>query len=82
MVVTASQLPLAAQLREAWLQKGWTLEELARRAGLKCSTDSLSRKLSGHQILTTHEAEDLANALGAELKWRPTPRPAQRRRSA
>lgn len=68
--------PIATQLREAWIASGLTLPTLRERAGIKCSTDSLSRKLAGKQVLTTAEAETLADALTLTLVWTPG---AQRR---
>lgn len=60
---------LADQLRGAWKRSGLTLERLRRLAALDCSADSLSRKLSGNQILTTAEAEALALALKKCLRF-------------
>lgn len=67
---------IASQLRSAWLQNGMRLEELCRLACLSISADSLSRKLAGKQILTTHEAEAIAQALDHEIIWTPARRAA------
>ncbi len=47
------------------------LEELRVAANLECSADSLSRKLAGKQILTTEEAERIADAMGIKIVWPP-----------
>lgn len=73
-------LPIASQLRAAWLQSGVRLDELCHLANLSCSADSLSRKLSSKQILTTAEAEAIAQALDCEITWTPARR--ARRRAA
>lgn len=73
----ASQ-PFSAQLREAWIASGLTLPELAQRARLTFGADNLSRKLAGKQVLSTDDAEALADALGVTL----TRAPARRRRAA
>jgi hypothetical protein len=75
-------MTIASQLREARLRKGVQLEELRRTARLDCSADSLCRKLAGKQILTTDEAESLAQALGHEIVWTPEPARRARRRAA
>ncbi|HZJ63923.1 MAG TPA: hypothetical protein VFD36_10440 [Kofleriaceae bacterium] len=71
--------PIASQLSEARQQKGMMLEELREAAGLECTADSLCRKLAGKQILTTDEAERLAQALDREIVWTPARRRARRR---
>lgn len=71
---------IASQLRDARLEEGLQLEELRDAAGLACTADSLCRKLAGKQILTTSEAEALAQALGREIVWTPARR--TRRRAA
>lgn len=71
---------IASQLRDARLEKNIQLEELRLAAGLGCSADSLCRKLNGKQILTTVEAESLAQVLGHEIIWTPARR--ARRRAA
>lgn len=40
-----------------------TLDELLRLSGLDCSTESVSRKLRGTQVLFCHESDALAKAL-------------------
>jgi hypothetical protein len=72
-------MTLASQLRQAWQGKGITLDELCELAALECSADSLSRKLAEKQILTTREAERLADALDAKLHW---PAATRKRRAA
>lgn len=67
----ATPIPIASQLSGARQQKGMQLEELRQRARLKCSADSLCRKLAGKQPLTTREAEDLAQALDYQIVWVP-----------
>jgi transcriptional regulator with XRE-family HTH domain len=57
------------QLRQARLRRGMTLAELRRQAGIGCSAISLGRKLSGKQILTTDEAQELARVLQVKLVW-------------
>lgn len=47
---------------------GLTLDELIRLADMKCSPDSLSRKLRGTQSLRSYEIEALATALRVEVK--------------
>ncbi len=63
--------PISSQLQQAWQRSELTHEQLRQRAGLKCTADSLCRKLSGKQILTTTEAELLAQALDYEIAWSP-----------
>lgn len=63
--------PIASQLRQAWQLKGITLQQLCEEAALACSADSLSRKLSGGQPLTTREAEQLAQALDVRILFAP-----------
>jgi hypothetical protein len=75
-------ITIASQLRDARLRKGVQLEELRRLAKLDCSADSLCRKLSGKQPLTTEEAESLARALEHEIVWTPEPARRTRRRAA
>lgn len=64
--------PLATQLSEVRRAKGIELEDLRQRAGLKCSADSLSRKLRGKQPMAMTEAERIAQALDHEfvLVWK------------
>lgn len=64
-------MTLASQLRNAWQAQDVTLAQLREQAALECSVDSLSRKLAEKQILTTAEAESLAQALDVTLVWRP-----------
>jgi len=47
--------------------EGLTLLELKRLADLKCSADSLSRKLRGTQSLRSYEIEAIARALRVEV---------------
>lgn len=58
---------LREQLREAWQSSGKSLPELVQAAGLDCTADSLSRKLSGNQSLRLDEACALVKALGKQL---------------
>jgi hypothetical protein len=74
--------PIAFQLRDARVEKGVQLEDLRRLARLRCSADSLCRKLAGKQILTTSEAESIAQALEREIIWTPNPPRRARRRAA
>lgn len=74
--------PIASQLAQARLQKRVQLEELRRTARLACSADSLCRKLAGKQVLTTAEAESLAQALDHEIIFKPDPTRRPRRRAA
>jgi len=76
----ADSISIASQLHQAWLRQGDALEDLRVAAGLECSADSLSRKLRGKQILTTEEAEHLAQALDTTITWTPARR--GRRRAA
>lgn len=69
---------IAAQLRDAWIASGLTLPELNERAELSFGADNLSRKLSGKQVLSTEDAEAIADALGVTL----TRPPSRRRRAA
>lgn len=68
---------IAQQLRVAWEDSGLTLEilllECRRRAPEIFDFDftSLSRKLSGKQIMTTSEAEVLARVLDARISSGP-----------
>jgi hypothetical protein len=48
-----------------------TLGDLRARAGLRCTTVSLGRKLGGKQILTTEEAQELSAVLRVKLVWAP-----------
>jgi hypothetical protein len=70
--------PIHEQLRAAWIASGLTLPALIERAGIRCTASSLTRKLGGKQVLTTAEAEDLADALTLTLLWAP----GARRRAA
>lgn len=63
--------PIAQQLRDAWKHSEYTLEQLREGAGLDISTDSLSRKLAGKQVLATEEAEAIAQFLQCNLVWAP-----------
>lgn len=75
----SSQSPsIHEQLREAWIASGLTLEALRERAGLVYGAHNLSRKLAGKQVLTTDDAERLADALTLTLVWAP----GRRRRAA
>jgi len=67
----ADPISIAAQLSDARQQKDMKLEELRQAARLTCSADSLCRKLSGKQKLTTREAEELARALDYQIVWPP-----------
>jgi len=71
--------PLATQLGEVRRAKGIELEDLRQRAGLKCSAESLSRKLRGKQPMAMAEAERVAQALDHEfvLIWKSNPAPGQ-----
>lgn len=51
-----------------------SLEELLERAHFDMDISSLSRKLRGHQILTTKEAERIADALGTKIAWPAPPK--------
>lgn len=62
---------LRTQLREAWQRSGKSLPELVKEAGLECSADSLSRKLSGNQTLRLDEAAALAKTLGLKITVKP-----------
>lgn len=74
---------LVTQLRDAWKGSGITLEELRERANavaraanrrddtFAMTLESMSRKLAGKQILTTHECEVIAQALAINLVWTP-----------
>jgi hypothetical protein len=73
---------IAGQLRQAWQDSEMLLEDLRQRAGLECTADSLSRKLAGKQILTTTEAELIAQALDHAITWQPQARRSPRRRAA
>lgn len=55
------QLLRAFQERKA--RDGLTLDQLRRLSGLRCSEDSLGRKLAGKQALRSTEAEKLAAAM-------------------
>jgi hypothetical protein len=55
------------QLSDAFGESGLTLLELKRLADLKCSPDSLSRKLRGRQSLRSGEIEKLAKALRVQV---------------
>lgn len=73
----ASTAPdLRTQLRDAWIRSGLSLAELAEKAGLKCSSFSLGRKLSGEQTLRLDEACALVRVLGYELRLMPRKRAA------
>lgn len=68
--------PIAKQLLDAWEGSDLTLEELLVKAKLDCDFTSLSRKLHGKQILTTDEAEAIAQVLKASIEWEPRTRGA------
>ncbi len=55
------------QLLDAFEGSNMTLGELLRLSALRCSEDSLSRKLRGRQSLRAPEIERLANALRVEV---------------
>lgn len=76
--MTSPSPPIHEQLRAAWIASGLTLETLRERAGLEYGAHNLSRKLAGKQVLTTDEAERLADALTLTLLWAP----GRRRRAA
>jgi hypothetical protein len=61
------QTPHQRQLRAAWEASDLTLAALKKRARLKVSVVSLSRKLSGQQALTNDEIAALARALGESV---------------
>lgn len=76
--MASSSPPIHEQLRGAWISSGLTLPALIERARIGCQAYSLSRKLAGKQVLTTAEAEALADALTLTLVWAP----GARRRAA
>jgi hypothetical protein len=78
-MTTSTSGTIAAQLRQAWQGSEMMLEDLRQRAGLECTADSLSRKLAGKQILTTTEAELIAQALEHTIVWAPRTRGTRRR---
>lgn len=55
------------QLMDAYEARGLTWDELIRLADLKCSADSISRKLRGKQSLRAGEIEALAKALRVQV---------------
>lgn len=59
----------AAQLNAARKAKGWSVPLLLEKSGLEIDRSSLQRKLSGDQVLTTEEAQNLADVLGCTLVW-------------
>jgi transcriptional regulator with XRE-family HTH domain len=59
--------PLHDQLREAWLRSDFTQRELAEKLG--CAQTSVSKKLAGLQVLSTAEAQQLADILGVTIVW-------------
>jgi len=59
---------LHEQLQAAFAKSGMTLEQLLATAGLDIDTSSLSRKLSGKQLMRTDECEALAAALRVVVK--------------
>jgi hypothetical protein len=59
--------PIHRQLLEAYEEAGLTWDELIRLANLKCSADSISRKLRGKQSLRSGEIERLARALRIQV---------------
>lgn len=69
-------MSLTAQLRTAFENTGWSVQELLDRSGLAIDRSSLARKLSGDLPLKVTEAEALAKAIrrgGHEvvLAWPP-----------
>lgn len=59
--------PIHRQLLEAYESRGLTWDELIRLANLKCSADSISRKLRGEQSLRSWEIEKIAKALRVQV---------------
>jgi hypothetical protein len=59
--------PIHRQLMDAYEAKGLTWDELIRLADLKCSADSISRKLRGKKSLRSREIEALAKALRIQV---------------
>lgn len=57
------------QLLDAFRERGITLGALRKLADLKCSEDSVSRKLRGTQVLFTREAEAMAKALRVRVTF-------------
>jgi ribosome-binding protein aMBF1 (putative translation factor) len=51
--------------------KGWSVPQLLKASRMKIDRSSLQRKLSGDQVLSTEEAQKLAEALGCTLVWVP-----------
>jgi transcriptional regulator with XRE-family HTH domain len=73
-------LPLGHQIRRLRVAQGWTLAELARRAGT--SAPALHRYESGWDRFEVATLRRIASALGAELQIRLVPaRREHRRRS-
>ncbi len=70
--IRAVNRSIAQQLRDAWDVSKLSLEELRVGAGLAVSVDSISRKLAGKQVLSTDEAEAIAQFLKANIVWTPT----------
>lgn len=62
---------LHQQVRDAWKLSKLELGELIVLAGLDMTPSSLSRKLSGQQVMSTDECEKLAAAMGVNLVWSP-----------
>jgi hypothetical protein len=59
--------PIHRQLLEAVEAQGLTWDQVIRLAALKCSADSISRKLRGKQSLRAKEIESLAKALRIQV---------------
>lgn len=64
----ARHVPIHQQLLDAYETRDLTWDELIRLANLKCSADSVSRKLRGKQKLFSYEIEALAKALRVEIR--------------
>jgi plasmid maintenance system antidote protein VapI len=48
---------------------GWTLDELIKRSGIRCSRPSIYRKIHRQQVVSPKEYDRLARLFGYALKW-------------
>ena len=56
-------------MRAAHAEKGWSVQQLLEKSGLRIDRSSLQRKLNGDVPTTTDEWEALARALKLTLVW-------------
>jgi hypothetical protein len=68
-VGAVKQIPLQEQLYKEFERSGMSVGVLLRMSGLELDRSSLSRKLRGHQPISTVELEVLCAALRMEVRY-------------